>query len=1273
MSGWSRVGRELSFGVESADVFGGLIAAGANGGFTAFWTQTGWPGDASGTAVVSRRYGSDYSFSADLQINATTAGDQTAGAVVALSGGGTSYIWADASGTGGDPGSGIKGSWFYSDAGTFSYERRINIGVAGDQVDPVAATFGVNPLYAVGWTDLGAPMGTALRLQFFNERAPAGGGHAVGRDDRVNDQLAIAGSYFDTLATAWRERTTAGSIDGIIRAQLFTTYAPSGDAFDIGIGTGDASIAWMADGRLVIVWTAREAGGSSGIRARIFTADGIPDSGEIAVNTRVAGDQHDAVVTALAAGGFAVLWTDDTRYGEDARAQLFDNGGTRYGSEIRVGAREGDQYDAAMTTLASGELLVSWTDRSADGDRDVRAQVFTLAAAPAPVGTPGNDRLTGSTGADTIDGLAGDDVIAGSSGNDILIGGLGADYLAGNAGDDTLYGGADNDVLTDSTWGIDRLDGGSGDDTIDVLRNNDPAQDQVMIVGGEGNDSLSYLGSGSILSIDAGAGDDLIRLYLDNADATVTLGDGHDVIRFEIYFPGYFREPTLRITDFVTGEGGDQIDLTPILSADAFRTGAISLRQNGTDVELAGRGENGGPVEVVVAVFANHLVGEFTAYNFSGMSLPEIVVVAQDGARYDNHAHLVGKPAVILSGEGVTFVNASDGSVALSPADESDPTSAALVVTGANTTIINAAGGRIVADSGSYQAILGSDFADSVRNFGLIQGYVRLAGGADRYVEQVGDSNSFGGRIIDLGDGNDRATLNVATFGDLLNVSVIGGAGDDRLAITGVTSRQEVRFNSIAGVETVAFEGESGATVSLQRNGQTPMTMLLDDGLELLIPYSVFGGPVYTGPARGTVLLNGGSLEYGPDVAFDRIIGSDAAESVELGAQLLPPSISGTATNAVMLGGGDDRFVFNYGNRSPRVVDGGDGHDFLSVSQFDERLDLSAFRGFETIEHFLAIGRDTAFSLIGVSTDTRQFLLGGFARDTALNLDFGAARSLSVGLNEQHVIVSAGTTLGTITDRAIVDATVTATDQWIENRGHILGDVTLGAGNDRFASSGEVSGIVRGGAGDDIYGVERAFAIVEATGEGHDTVIAAFDYRLGQNVEDLILTGAALKGIGNTLDNAITGDDATNRLSGLNGNDILSGGGGMDTLDGGAGADILWGGAGRDRLTGGAGADVFAFAFGDSTSRASDLVADFHQAEGDRLDLSAIDANPATPERDALAFRGTAGFSGAGGEVGFAVVGTDTFLHVDIDGDKIADFSLKLAGQIPLNVSDLIF
>jgi Ca2+-binding RTX toxin-like protein len=214
-----------------------------------------------------------------------------------------------------------------------------------------------------------------------------------------------------------------------------------------------------------------------------------------------------------------------------------------------------------------------------------------------------------------------------------------------------------------------------------------------------------------------------------------------------------------------------------------------------------------------------------------------------------------------------------------------------------------------------------------------------------------------------------------------------------------------------------------------------------------------------------------------------------------------------------------------------------------------------------------------------------------------------------------------------------------------------------GAGNDLLDGGAGADRMV-GGTGNDTYVVDvKTDRVIEQAGQGRDTVLSAISYTLADNVEVLHLTGDGnIGGRGNTLANEIHGN---------RGNNIL---------DGKEGADVLVGGGGRDQLTGGAGADTFRFEEGDTgrTTAAADVILDFTRAQGDKIDLSAIDAREGTAANEAFRFIGTGAFTGRAGELRSFSGGGDTFFAADTDGDKAADYVVRIDGQLTLTAADFI-
>ena len=88
---------------------------------------------------------------------------------------------------------------------------------------------------------------------------------------------------------------------------------------------------------------------------------------------------------------------------------------------------------------------------------------------------------------------------------------------------------------------------------------------------------------------------------------------------------------------------------------------------------------------------------------------------------------------------------------------------------------------------------------------------------------------------------------------------------------------------------------------------------------------------------------------------------------------------------------------------------------------------------------------------------------------------------------------------------------------------------------------------------------------------------------------------------------------------------------------GGIGNDTLAGGGGADTLTGGAGANRFVFSVADLGS--SDEITDFSHAHGDKIDLSAIDANSGVAGDQAFSFIGTGGSTHVAGQLHYSSSG----------------------------------
>jgi hypothetical protein len=125
------------------------------------------------------------------------------------------------------------------------------------------------------------------------------------------------------------------------------------------------AVAAAADAGFVIAWEAPGDGYGKGIFARRFDANGGPIGGEFQVNSYFTGDQMYADVAMGPDGSFVVVW-NDAQYGIDytaytIRARRYDSGGNAVGADFQVntfGTRF--NYHPKVTALATGGFVVVW-------------------------------------------------------------------------------------------------------------------------------------------------------------------------------------------------------------------------------------------------------------------------------------------------------------------------------------------------------------------------------------------------------------------------------------------------------------------------------------------------------------------------------------------------------------------------------------------------------------------------------------------------------------------------------------------------------------------------------------------------------------------------------------------------------------------------------------------------------------------------------------------------------------------------------------------------
>ena len=157
----------------------------------------------------------------------------------------------------------------------------------------------------------------------------------------------------------------------------------------------------------------------------------------------------------------------------------------------------------------------------------------------------------------------------------------------------------------------------------------------------------------------------------------------------------------------------------------------------------------------------------------------------------------------------------------------------------------------------------------------------------------------------------------------------------------------------------------------------------------------------------------------------------------------------------------------------------------------------------------------------------------------------------------------------------------------------------------------------------------------------------------------------------------MTGSRGADALAGTSGADKVRGLGGNDTLRGeaapteaarsnGASAKSVTGD--MDRLVGGTGTDTFVFATGDTARKRdkADMIMDFDARRGETIDLTEWDADRRHSGHQSFDFISRQAFTGHAGEVRYTMSEDVTYVEGDTNGDRHADFTIRLvdAGRL---------
>ena len=367
-SAGNTVGSEFLVNTYTADEQkNATVSALEDGGFVVVWESTDQDGDWNG--VYGQRYDSAGNpVGSEFLVNTYTADEQKNATVSALEDGGFVVVW-ESTDQDGDR-KGVYGQRYDSAGNPVGSEFLVNTYTADDQDTPVVAGLS-NGGFVVVWESKdqdGSYEGVFQQIFDAN-------GNAVDADFSVNatssnyqQDNAIAALDGGGFVVVWQSEGTGNVLKDICAQRYDAAGAAVGAEFKVNATTSSNQTEPVATGLVgggfVVTWSSNgQDGNKNGVFAQRFDASGNAVGGDIQVNTYTSRDQQTSEITALADGGFLVVWQSDNQDGDDwgIYGRRFDSAGNPVTAEFAVnntGARA--QTNAAVAELADGTIVVTW-------------------------------------------------------------------------------------------------------------------------------------------------------------------------------------------------------------------------------------------------------------------------------------------------------------------------------------------------------------------------------------------------------------------------------------------------------------------------------------------------------------------------------------------------------------------------------------------------------------------------------------------------------------------------------------------------------------------------------------------------------------------------------------------------------------------------------------------------------------------------------------------------------------------------------------------------
>ena len=726
----------------------------------------------------------------------------------------------------------------------------------------------------------------------------------------------------------------------------------------------------------------------------------------------------------------------------------------------------------------------------------------------------------GTSAANTFNGTSGEDVVAGLGGDDDLSGLGNDDTIMGNSGEDTLNGGTGDDLLIDDDPGslfADKLIGGSGNDTLVFY--GAPSGDTDTGDGGPGRD-MAYIDLRSSTrewDLTEDDGDIWIRLDSGNSRGDIEL-ENFEVIAVFFGSDDDFAHSGDSQQAYFEGGGGDD-QLISEDKNDYLDGGSGDDKLDaGTGVDWIDGGSGNDRAEVDLSDESRDLtyVADYAEDN--------------DGFTFENGTHIRDIERIELvtgSGDDRIWLGDDDDDVTTGRGDDAIYTDLE-----AHDSVDGGSGwDRLVVDARDSGERLRSSYDSSDDDFEISLEDLYASAEHRLHASSIEELVLLGGSADDTlrgGDGNDEL------FGGQGEDSLRGGDGDDWME--GGADDDDIHLGN--GADWA--DGGSGTDTGYLDKSDSDLDFVFDAR--------------FAATSSGQTLADGTHVRNIERWNIDFGSGDDTVTTYVLGRR------------DIDLRSGDNTIIIDHRGQSsvlfamPGSIINLPSYLVSVATDYETATDNIWVRGADHVRVYGGQAADTISGLGGSDILDgglgADLMRGGAGNDTYM-MDEAGDQVIEATGEGADIIYSAVSY--SLTDTSEVESLSTlswqATDA-INLVGNYLNNALMGNAGANHLNGALGADVMIGREGNDSYIVDDAGdVIVEAAGQGIDSLFSSVSYRLGANADVEILSTInwqATNGI------ALTGNGLANTLHGNAGSNQLDGGGGNDIMYGREGNDIYF-------------------------------------------------------------------------------------------------------------------